>query len=77
MSEFNSSGTAISGSNGFTAGGILNGPNGLAIDGSGNVWVTGGASNNLVEFVGAATPVVTPIAANLVSPYAGSVVNRP
>ncbi|MGA7341951.1 MAG: hypothetical protein WBE72_16390 [Terracidiphilus sp.] len=77
ISEFGSSGTAISGSNGFTAGGILNGPNGLAIDGSGNVWVTAGTSNNLVEFVGAATPAVTPIAANLVTPYGAHAVNRP
>ena len=42
----------------------------IAIDGSGNVWgtVTGGstaASNGLVELVGAAAPVVTPVSANL------------
>jgi hypothetical protein len=40
---------------------------GLAIDGSGNVWVTGG--NQVTEFVGAAAPVVTPLAANLGNPY--------
>ena len=77
ISELSSSGTAISGSKGFTAGGLVNGPNGLAIDGSGNVWVTSGAGNNLVELVGAATPVVTPIAANLVTPYGAYAVNRP
>jgi hypothetical protein len=40
---------------------------GLAIDGSGNVWVTGG--NQITEFLGAAAPVVTPLAANLGNPY--------
>jgi hypothetical protein len=40
---------------------------GLAIDGSGNVWVTGG--NQVTEFLGAAAPVVTPLAANLGNPY--------
>jgi len=40
---------------------------GLAIDGSGNAWVTGG--NQVTEFVGAAAPVVTPLAANLGNPY--------
>jgi hypothetical protein len=40
---------------------------GPAIDGSGNIWVTGG--NQVTEFIGAATPVVTPVAASLVSPY--------
>jgi hypothetical protein len=39
----------------------------LAIDGSGNAWVTGG--NQVTEFVGAAAPVVTPLAANLGNPY--------
>lgn len=48
------------GSGGYNAGGP-------AIDGSGNIWVTGG--NQVTEFVGAATPVVTPVAANLSSPY--------
>ena len=76
ISELNSSGTAISGSNGYTAGGIMSAVNNLAIDGSGNVWVTA-ASNIMVEFVGAAAPVVTPIAANLVTPYGSHAVNLP
>ncbi|MFP5227082.1 MAG: NHL repeat-containing protein [Acidobacteriota bacterium] len=62
VSEFNSGGGALSGSNGFKAG--LNGPEQLAIDPSGNVWVTdynNGAGNGLTEFVGAAAPVVTPV----------------
>jgi hypothetical protein len=39
---------------------------GIAIDGSGNVWVVNLADeatpDNVVEFVGAAVPVVTPLA---------------
>lgn len=83
VSEFNSSGTAISPSSGYASEGAdLGDPYSLAIDGSGNLWVaanSGGAGNNIVEFVGMAAPVVTPIAANLQSPYAtnNSAVNRP
>ena len=37
---------------------------GIAIDGSGNVWVAGDDNvGPLTEFVGAAAPVVTPLAA--------------
>ena len=78
VSEFNSSGSPITGSSGYLAG--LKVPDALAIDGSGNVWVTdaGGGSGgigSLVEFVGAAVPVVTPMVANLQAPYGGSAVN--
>ena len=36
----------------------------MALDGSGNVWVSGGNSfqGSVVEFIGAAVPVVTPLA---------------
>jgi streptogramin lyase len=64
LSEFNSSGTAISGSTGYT-GGDLNGPACLAIDGSGNIWVVNETGDSLSELIGAATPVVTPLVANL------------
>jgi hypothetical protein len=77
LSEFNSSGTAISGSNGYEAV-SLDSPVALAIDGSGNVWVTNfDASAGVTEFVGAAAPVVTPMTANLQSPYGAHAVNRP
>jgi sugar lactone lactonase YvrE len=36
-------------------------PLGLAIDGSGNIWVADGQSNFITELVGAAAPVVTPL----------------
>ncbi|MDE1156593.1 MAG: hypothetical protein PW735_12805 [Acidobacteriaceae bacterium] len=38
----------------------------IAVDNSGNVWAIG---KHLFEFVGAATPVVTPVVASLNSPY--------
>ena len=78
LSEFNSSGAAISGSGGYQAG-SLDSPVALAIDGSGNIWVTSfsGNANAITEFVGAAAPVVTPLAANLMSPYGEHAVNRP
>jgi len=65
VSEFNSSGTAISGANGYVSNGLLF-PYGVAVDSSGNVWVAcqnGNQSGPLTEFVGAAAPVVTPLAA--------------
>jgi streptogramin lyase len=109
-SEFSNAGAALSGSAGFTGGG-LSSPSGIsvdgsgnvwianingnitelsssgtvlfagsaggyiqttnytgindAIDGSGNVWITNPMSNGIDEMVGAATPVVTPLAAGV------------
>jgi streptogramin lyase len=66
LSEFNSAETAQSPPGGFT-GGAMNGPSSIAVDGSGNVWTANfaTASSSLTEFIGAATPVVTPLVANL------------
>ena len=49
----------------------------MAIDGCGDVWLADYNNNNVVELIGAAVPVVTPIAANLVSPYGTASVNKP
>jgi hypothetical protein len=49
---------------GFQVNSGVNGAYGIAIDGSGNVWVTDGASN-IVEFVGAAAPTKNPIASSI------------
>jgi sugar lactone lactonase YvrE len=70
ISEFSSTGVAISPVTGYTNN-QLSYPSALAIDGAGNIWVpAGSAGNSLVsEFIGAAAPVVTPVAANLASPY--------
>jgi uncharacterized membrane protein len=72
IAELAPSGAPITGSSGYEGGG-LDKPTAIAIDGSGNLWVSS-SLNNIVEFVGAATPVVTPIVANLAS---GHAVNRP
>jgi hypothetical protein len=61
ISNLTNSGTAISPATGYSGGG-MNSPTGLAIDGSGNVWVTNTGDSSLTEFVGAASPVVTPLA---------------
>ena len=75
ISEFNSSGTAISPSTGYQAG--LNISLRIAVDGSGNVWVTNATLNTVTQFVGAGSPLVTPIVANLLLPYGSRAVNRP
>lgn len=63
ISEISSGGTAISGANGFVNL-LMFSPYGIAVDGAGNVWVTSDDNvGPLTEFVGAATPVVTPISA--------------
>jgi len=67
--EFSSTCQLLSGSTGFGAGtsSLISDPRSVAIDGSGNVWVTNnvtGASGSttVVEIVGAAVPTVTPLA---------------
>ena len=37
-------------------------PYGLAIDASGNIWVSNSGKNTLTEFIGIATPVKSPLA---------------
>jgi hypothetical protein len=82
LQEFDAAGTIVSGPNGFTDG-YTNGFVGMAIDGSGNVWavrpygINGLSTGSLTEFVGAATPVVTPVVANLKAPYGSQAVNLP
>jgi hypothetical protein len=68
VSELNNSGGAISPATGYTSSATLGAPSDVAVDSSGNVWVpnaftpvTYANGNNIVEFVGAAVPVVTPI----------------
>ncbi|MDR3735685.1 MAG: hypothetical protein P4L10_09130 [Acidobacteriaceae bacterium] len=61
--EFNSSGTLISNAIGFGQHNVSIG-RGVAVDLSGNVWLTSyvqNSNNGIVELVGAAAPAVTPI----------------
>ncbi len=79
LSEFTPSGTAItSSSDVYASNSATNSSGGVAIDGSGNLWTTSINTIEpiavLTEYVGIATPVVTPLAANL---QTGSAVNRP
>jgi NHL repeat len=76
ISKFNSSGVAITGNDGYISN-WTNQSNGIAIDGSGNIWVPSVGNNALVEFVGAASPIVTPTVTNLLSPYGSHAVNLP
>jgi hypothetical protein len=63
LSEFSNAGVAMSPATGFTGGGLST-PGIVAVDGSGDVWATnqGFSSTSVTEFVGAGTPVVTPLA---------------
>jgi streptogramin lyase len=75
LSEFDSNGSAISTTNGFQ--GYMSAPHWLAIDGSGNIWVANNSDVNLTEFVGLAAPVVTPVVADLLTPYGVHAANKP
>ena len=70
VSKLSNAGAAISPARGYTGGGFAS-PYGIAIDGSGNVWAANSYNgyNSVTELVGAATPVVTPLVANLITPY--------
>jgi hypothetical protein len=61
LANLTNNGAALSPSTGYNGGGLST-PTGLAIDSSGNVWVTNNGDSSLTEFVGAAAPVVTPLA---------------
>jgi hypothetical protein len=59
--ELSNSGAVLSGPNGL-AGGSYELPNSIAVDGSGDVWTANGNPyKNVLELIGAATPVVTPL----------------
>ncbi|MGP8259058.1 MAG: PKD domain-containing protein [Acidobacteriaceae bacterium] len=64
LTELSNTGTVLSGANGYLNNGSNAGLYDLAIDSSGNIWTTSGG-NAIIELVGAATPVITPIAAGL------------
>lgn len=55
-------GTFLSPTNGFGSDASLLDPYGLAIDASGNLWLSNSGKNTLTEFIGVAAPVKTPLA---------------
>lgn len=54
-------GTFLSPSNGFGTDASILQPYGLAIDASGNIWVSNFGNSTLTQFIGVATPVRTPM----------------
>jgi DNA-binding beta-propeller fold protein YncE len=62
LSLFNSSGTAYSPVTTGLTGGSMSTPSALAIDTAGNLWVANSGNSSVTEFIGAADPVVTPLA---------------
>jgi hypothetical protein len=66
VAELNASGTSLNlnqSAPGFVGPNISDGPAGIAVDNSGNVWVLIDTNSSTVtEFIGVATPVVTPLA---------------
>jgi streptogramin lyase len=70
--ELNNNGSMISPSGTPYTDNSLNAPTGIAVDGSGNVWLSNYAGNSITEFVGAAAPVVTPIAAGVANNTLGT-----
>jgi streptogramin lyase len=71
LSEFNSAGVAVTGTSGYT-GGTLSEPTMLDIDGSGDVWVVNSTGNGVTELIGAAAPVVRPLASAVVGGTLGT-----
>ena len=47
-------------------------PMALAIDGSGDVWVTNNGNSSVTEFIGVGVPVITPLAAGVASNKLGT-----
>ncbi len=64
VSALGSTGTLLTPNNALT-GGEIYGANGVAVDASGDVWVTDSNNNLVTEFIGAAVPTVTPLVAQI------------
>ena len=69
--ELNSTGGAITPTTGYKSTASYQ-PDGVAVDASGNVWYNTSNQNVLVELVGAASPVVTPLSSGVVNTTLGT-----
>jgi len=77
ISVFTSAGEPVGlGLEGAMPGTAFNEPVDIAFDGAGNAWVTNSGNNTITEMVGRGA-VVTPIVANLLSPFGSHAVNKP
>jgi hypothetical protein len=73
LSEFSQSGQVLSPNAGYTSSTMSStNPMALAIDGSGDVWVTNNGNSSVTEFIGAGVPVITPLAAGVASNKLGT-----
>jgi hypothetical protein len=75
ISEFSNTGTAVSESGGYSGSGGdgIADSTGIAIDGSGNVWTSNQVAGGYVgELIGAAVPVVTPLAVGVANNTLGT-----
>jgi hypothetical protein len=65
LAEMSGSGGSVNSSlsaPGFVGPNLSGGPGGIAVDGSGNVWVIASSNGTVTEFIGVASPAVTPVA---------------
>jgi streptogramin lyase len=67
-SQTSSPGQPLSPLAGYGVDAGLDGAYGIAIDASGNVWVSNGGNNTLTQFIGIATPVKTPLVGVVATP---------
>ncbi len=74
LSEFSNGGTAITPSTGYTSSTLISNttPVGMAIDGSGDVWVANSGNSTVTEFIGAAVPVTTPLSYGVANSLLGT-----
>ena len=70
VTEYSNGGTVLSGATGY--GGATGTASGIAVDGSGDVWVGNFAGNSVTEYIGAAAPVMTPLAVAVKNSALGS-----
>ena len=71
LSALSNAGAALSPSTGYTCSGVTTAAGGIAIDLSGNVWVTNSADNSVTEVLGAAVPAA-PLSSSLANGTTGA-----
>jgi hypothetical protein len=74
VSEFSPAGVALSPATTGLASQYLNGANGIAADGAGNLWITNSNASSVTQLIGISVPVVTPLSTAVTT---GGVAKRP